>query len=195
MTIGQMLAERLNMASRQRDDIPWTVFDRNLVEKVLEDHQLPMAIKRFLTEEATAKAFSPTRVVEEMFGLHPSSWTLVEHTADTVYRLARMGHVILVGRGAHLITANCPQGFHVRLVAPLALRIKRAANIHGLSETDAETLVHEQDRARSRYVRTHFKTAVEDPLQYHAILNTAAISFEEAARMIADAVIGMERKG
>lgn len=35
-------------------------------------------------------------MVDELLGLHPSSWTLVEHTTQTIRRLAVMGNVILV---------------------------------------------------------------------------------------------------
>src|ERR1035441_665491 len=30
---------------------PWTVFDRNLVEKVLEDHNLPQRLAQFMPED------------------------------------------------------------------------------------------------------------------------------------------------
>jgi hypothetical protein len=39
-------------------------------------------------------------IVEEVLGLHPSGWTLVQHTTKTILRLAGLGHTILVGRGA-----------------------------------------------------------------------------------------------
>ena len=34
-----------------KDACPWTVFDRNLVEKVLEDHNLPQRLGRFMPED------------------------------------------------------------------------------------------------------------------------------------------------
>ncbi len=185
-TLAPLLAELLNQRNPKKDGCPWTVFNRNLVEKVLEDHQLPTAIQQFMPEDATV--FSPGSVVEELLGLHPANWTLVQHTTDTILRLARMGNVILVGRGANVISARCKKAFHVRLVAPIKLRIERAAKRYQLTEREAAVLIRQKDAARRRYVKANFKIAIDDPLQYHATINTGLISFETAAQLIAEAV-------
>jgi cytidylate kinase len=135
-----------------------------------------------------ASVFNPGSAVEELLGLHPSDWTLVQHTTDTIFRLARLGNVILIGRAANIITARFPKAFHVRLVAPRQVRLQRAARIYQLTAREATVLVSEKDAARKRYVRHHFHVAIDDPLQYHAILNTGILSFETAARLIADGV-------
>jgi cytidylate kinase len=186
VTVARLLVERLNVQIPGKGGCPWTVFDRNLVEKVLEDHNLPKAIKQFMLEDA--KAFSPGSAMEELLGLHPSNWTLVQHTTDTIFRLARMGNVILVGRGANVITADFKRAFHVRLVAPPELRIERAAEIYKLTAHEAAIFIRQADRARRRYVKAHFKAAIDDPLQYHAILNTGRMSLEAAADLITAAV-------
>ena len=186
-TIAHLVAERLNRQMPGKDSCPWTVFDHDLIEKVLKDHKLPEMIKQFMPENAVA--FSPGKVVEEMLGLHPSEWTLLHHTTDTILRLARMGNVILVGRGANVITSGCKKAFHVRLVAPEEVRIKRATELYQLTERDAADFVREKDRGRQRYVKSHFKVGIDDPLQYHVTLNTGRISFEAAAQLIAEAVI------
>lgn len=186
VTIARLLAELLNRQIPGKGGCPWTVFDRDLVEKVLEDHKLPKAIKQFMPEDAAV--FSPGSLVEELLGLHPSSWTLAHHTTDTIFRLAHMGNVILVGRGSNVISADFKNAFHVRLVAPKEVRIQRAAELYQLTETKAAIFVRKNDRARARYVKVHFKVAIDDPLQYHATFNTGRMSFEATARLIAEAV-------
>ena len=183
--IAQLVAQRLNEKA-SAEDCPWTVFDRNLVERVLEDHELPKAIDRFMSEDASV--FSPGSAVEELLGLHPSDWTLVQHTTETILRLAHLGNVILIGRGANVITSHSRKAFHVRLVAPMRFRVQRAAEIYKLTTAEAEACVHERDAARRRYVKHNFHVAIDDPLQYHAVLNSGLISFEHVARLIADAV-------
>ena len=95
-------------------------------------------------------------------GLHPSGWTLAQHTTKTILRLAGLGHAILVGRGANVITARLPNVFHVRLVAPLLTRNRHAAEFYHLSEAEAAKLVREQDHARRRYVRRYFNSEIDD---------------------------------
>src|ERR1700744_5816658 len=43
VTIGKMVLEILQNESH--GPLPWTLFDRNLVEKVIEDHSLPERLK------------------------------------------------------------------------------------------------------------------------------------------------------
>ena len=121
--------------------------------------------------------------MEEVLGLHPSGWTLVQHTTQTILRLAGLGHTILVGRGANVITARLPNVFHVRLVAPLATRIRHAAEYHHLSE--AEAVVNEQDHARRRYLRRYFNAEIDDPTLYDVMLNTGRLGFARTAEVIA----------
>jgi cytidylate kinase len=186
ITIAGLVAKQLNLRRAGKGFCPWTVFDRNLVERVLADHELPATIKQFVHEDAAV--FDLRNVVEELLGLHPSDWTLVHHTTDTVLRLAQLGNVILVGRGSNIITANFKNAFHVRLVAPLDARIKHIAEYYQLTEKEAAVFVREKDRARRRYVKLNFHAAIDDPLQYHVTINTTGrMTFEDAARMIADA--------
>ncbi|MGB8356644.1 MAG: cytidylate kinase-like family protein [Chthoniobacteraceae bacterium] len=186
ITIAELAAKRLNLRNKDKEHYPWTVFDQNLVEKMLEDHAMPATYKRFVPEDAPL--FNLRSVVEEMLDLHPSDWTLVQHTTDTVLRLARHGNVIFVGRGANVITAGLKAAFHVRLVAPLEARIRHIAMRLQLTEQAAAAYVKERDRARRRYVERNFLADTDDPLQYHVTINTGLMSFDDAAGVIADGV-------
>jgi cytidylate kinase len=144
-----------------------------------------MRLKRFMPEAVPSGV---SDVVEEMFGLHPSTWTLVEHTADTMRRLARLGHVVLVGRGANAVTAGLPNVLHVRLVGPFAARCKHAAEFYKLSPEEAERFVRENDRTRAQYMRRYFHLDINDPLQYDLTINTGRVGFESATQMILEAL-------
>lgn len=160
------------------------VFDRNLVEQVLEDHHLPAHLARMMPEDRISDL---TDFLDEMFGLHPPFWTLVRRISETIQRLAQQGNVILIGRGANLVTRNLPNVFHVRLVAPLERRITRTQEMHNLSKKAAMELIHKEDQGRERYLKKYFNQNVDDPLLYDLILNTDLISFDDSARLIADA--------
>lgn len=190
LTVADLVANALNH-SRIDDKSPlWAVFDRNLVEKVLEDHELPTALRRFMPEDVRSYL---TDAVEELLGLHPSAWTLVEHTTETIARLAGMGHVILVGRGATSITARMENVLRVRLVAPLETRAQHIANFRNLEPLQAVEFIQKTDRARRRYVQRYFDADIDDPLNYDIILNTGRVGFQRAAHLIAEAVSAIER--
>jgi cytidylate kinase len=181
LTIAELLGQRLT-AEKTPTASPWAVFSANLAKQVLEDHKLPLDLERFMAEDARLPVEA---IVEEVLGLHPSGWTLVQHTTQTILRLAGLGHTILVGRGASVITARLPNVFHVRLVAPLATRVRHAAEYHHLSEAEAAKLVREQDQARRRYLRRHFNAEIDDPILYDVTLNTGRLGFARTAEGIA----------
>lgn len=136
-----------------------------------------------MTEDA--RLLPVEAIVEEVLGLHPASWTLVQHTTQTMLRLAGLGRTILVGRGGNVITARLPNVFHVRLVAPVATRIRHTAKYYHLSEAEAAKFVREQDQARRRYVRRYFNSEIDDPTLYNVTLNTGRMDFARAAEVIA----------
>ena len=180
-TIAELVGQRLAVAEKTPAST-WAVFDANLAKQVLEDHKLPPNLERFMTEDARLPVEA---IVEEVLRLHPSGWTLVQHTTKTILRLAGLGHVIVVGRGANVITACLPNVFHVRLVAPLAMRIRHTAEYHQLNETEAAKFVREQDQARRRYVRRYFNAEIDDPTLYDVTLNIGRFGFGRAAEVIA----------
>ena len=164
---------------------PWAVFDRNIVDTVLERHGLPPRWAEFMPED---RASAIGDALEELFGLHPSSWTLVRRTTDTILRLAEVGNVVLIGRGANVITEHLDVAFHVRLVGSLQRRIERVREEHDLDLAAAGEYVRGVDLGRARYLKRYYGKDIGDPLSYHMILNTDRLSAGEAARTLADAV-------
>jgi hypothetical protein len=159
------------------------VFDRNLVERVLEDHHLPQRLAKFMPENQ-ASEISDT--IDELCGLHPPSWLLVRQTAETILRLAKLGNVIIIGRGANIITAKLKSVFHVRLVASLEARVRHIEEKDRLDRKAALEFIHREDRGRKRYLKKHYQKDINDPLLYHLTINTDLINYERAARLIAD---------
>jgi hypothetical protein len=183
VTIGDMVKEILE--KQDRGPIPWTLFDRNLVQKVIEDHALPERLGEYMPEDKTGNVHS---IVEEAFGLHPDPSSLVEQTADTIARLASAGNSIIIGRGGNIITSRMHSVLHIRLVAPIESRIRRIRKLHNLTEREAQLYIHNADRGRERYVKHYFDEDIASPLNYHMVLNTGMVPDERAARLIADAV-------
>jgi hypothetical protein len=167
------------------DTSAWAVFDRNLVEKVLADHHLPSRLARFMPEDRITEV---SDTMDELFGLHPPSWTLVHKTAETILHLAELGNVIIIGRGANVITSKLHYVFHVRLVAPLEARVQYVQQTRDLTRAAALELIREEDLGRARYLKKYFHKNVEDPLLYHLIINTGQVTHDEAAHLIGEAV-------
>jgi cytidylate kinase len=185
MAVARELAEFMQ-DQPTADKCTWSIFDKNLVERVLEEHKLPKEIAKYMPEDRVSAIQD---AVEEMLGLHPSSRTLLAKTNETIQHLAKLGHVILIGRAANVITRDMRTVFHVRLVAPLELRIERIMARHQLTHKAAREFIHKGDLGRMRYLKDHFHSDINDSLQYDLVINMARLPHREVAHLIGDAVI------
>jgi len=185
---GRSIASHLTdyLTARTPAECHWTVFDKNLIERVLDDHHLPKRVAKYMPEGHRSML---SDMLEELLGMHPSSWTLVQQTSETILRLVKVGCVILVGRGANVVTSKLENVFHVRLVGSLEKRTERVQKAYSLDEHEAAKFIAKEDTGRRRYLKEHLDTNIDDPLLYHLIINTDRIRYEDAAQLIGDEVI------
>jgi cytidylate kinase len=170
------------------DGRPWIVFDRNLIDKVLEDHNLPHRLAKCLHEDRVSQL---EEILADVFDVRPSLQTVVQQATETMHRLAGQGNVIIIGWGSNIIMAKLPHVLHVRLVSPLEKRIEHAAHVHSLTENEAYKFCMNEDRARERYFKKYLNADINDPLLYHLIVNTGRLNYNEAAKLIGEAVLNL----
>jgi len=185
LAVAEKLARYLQEHS-PKNTRPWTVFDRNLMEKVLEDHDLPARLAQFLPEDRVSYLED---ILADLFQAYPPSQTVVRQTTETVLKLASLGNVILIGRGGNVITARLPNMFHVRLVAPLEDRIEYSRKSYDMTKAEARKFCRREDFGRKRYLKKYFHADINDASQYHLIINTGLVSYDDAAKLIGDAVL------
>jgi cytidylate kinase len=183
--VAEELAKHLQSQS-PKDAVPWTVFDRNLVERVLQDHNLPERMAKFLAEDRISEIQD---TMDELFGLHPASWTLVRQTADTIRHLLELGKVIIIGRGGGIIARNLDYVLRVRLVGSLERRLEHTQQYYKMGQKEALEFIQREDRGRQRYLKKYFDLNIDDPTLYHVVINTDLIPHKLAARMIGDALL------
>jgi len=165
----------------------WTVFDKNLVDEIIKDHKsLSQNIIPFLQEKAAGEIED---MLEEMLGVHPAESILVSDTNDTILRLARMGRVILVGRGSAHITHKIAGGVHVRLVGSFKKRKDCTKAYFKCNDQEAIDVMDKEDKGRTEYLKQNFDQNIHDPLLYDLVINTDSVSSTEAVSLIGDLVI------
>lgn len=184
-----LIAEKLAcylQSEAPRSGVKWTVFDRELMDKVLADHNLPAYLAKFLPEDRISAIED---VLADMVGMRPLVRTMIEQTTETMLKLAEIGSVILIGRGGNIITEKVPHVLRVRLVAPLEDRIARICREDHKSPADARQFCLEEELARARYLKTYFNADINDPQHYDLIVNTGRISGDDISHLIGDAVV------
>jgi cytidylate kinase len=183
--VSERLIKILDKYSKESEQ-KWTYFNKELIQKVIEDHNLPQIVSNYLAE---SKYSHINDAVYELLGVKPSDWTLIQKTTETVLQIGRMGKAIIVGRGGNIITSKLPNSFHVRLVAPLEKRIEHVKNVFGFSRDKAIEYINKEDKARNHYLKNHFFHSADDVTLYHIILNTGLLTYDQTAEIIASAVM------
>jgi cytidylate kinase len=126
----------------------------------------------------------------------PVDWTrffsarYLDLAKQMIRALAARGRVVIMGRGAQVVLRDAPQALHIRVVAPLPMRIRRVAQGEGVSDREAARRIRRRDRAVARYLRHFHGVDWTDPLLYHLTLNMGALAEEEAVRLILQAAPG-----
>jgi cytidylate kinase len=184
-TIAEAVVEKLRSERSIPRRHPWTLFNQNLIQCVIEEHSLPETTAGYLGEQGAGDI---SLMVAELLGLHPGVYNTVRRTAETIRRIARAGNAVIVGRGGNIITADIAHAIHVRLVGSKQIRSNHYAAHADIPHAKAIAEIARIDRARKRYLKTHYQTDITDPLRYDLVLNTDRISDDEAAEIIVTAL-------
>ncbi len=183
--VSELLMEILQSKTKE-PEIPWTYFNKELLNRLLEEFKLPKTFSNYLSED---KYSHISDAVNELLGVGPSEWTIINKTIEIILQLAQYGKAIIVGRGSTVITAKLPNCLNIRLVASLEDRIKHVQELFELSKSDAMDYIKKEDDSRRKHLKSHFFREIDDPTLYHLIINTGRNNYSEAAEIIADTVI------
>jgi cytidylate kinase len=89
--------------------------------------------------------------------------------------LARRGDALLVGRGGSVFLRDEPWAFHVRLTAPMDIRLRRVMEYRWVREAQARKLIDQSDADRRRFYDGYFGADWSDPLGYHITVNSGRL--------------------
>lgn len=185
ITVAQMLSEYLAKHDRRKDAI-WAVFDKELISKVKDEHKLPEKYEKYLGESAMPAIQD---IMEDLLRVHPPHETLVRQMSETIYYLARIGYVILIGRGGNIITRGIPKGVHVRLIGSLENRIAHMQEILNVNEKAAKEYVIKEDQSRHEYIKKYFHKDINDVSLYDIVINADTVPLEDIVMIIGDMVL------
>ena len=180
-----LLCEKLIESFSSYYSTDWVSFDKDLIRKVISDHNLPPQVQKFLSEE---KVSTISQMLNELMGIHPPILKLVHKMVSTILNLAEIGNVILVGRGSNVITSHLKNTYHIRLVAPLDQRIKHLQKSRDIKKEWAKKILLRGDENRKDFLLRTFRKDIDDPLLYHSTINVSLFSFDELVNSIVEAV-------
>jgi cytidylate kinase len=132
---------------------------------------------------------------EELYDSAPGFWArfdssnlqIVAMLNKTILGIARLGDVVILGRGGYAALRGYADVMHVRIQAPFSLRVQRVVEDQGLDVEDAATLVAQNDKARAMFVKGFYDADYYTASQFHMVLDTAVVPVERATAWIVEA--------
>lgn len=151
------LAERLGLQ----------VLDRELLEEESRELGIPVAEVGRLDEMPAGilQRFRPGSIQHRY----------VDSLERLMHRYAARGKVLFLGRGGFVFLRDHPTAFHVRLVAPMAVRVRRMMEYRWVREEVARRLLTQSDVRRRTFCLDFLSADWVSPLEYHLTVNTGRL--------------------
>jgi cytidylate kinase len=184
---GHRLADTLiNCMEREQDSElfqGWQICDQHLCETLAQDPNLQVSMQSLLTEEYRSQIQS---FILSLLGSQADQNLVMRKMFEMIRSLAKVGKVIIVGRGGSQVTKGLELGVHIRLVAPQRLRIQRMGQLLGQNEGEAKQIMQKRDNDRARLLKSFFFADIDDPLLYDCVWNSGTAPFEVIATALID---------
>lgn len=147
---------------------------------------------RDLINQAAIRAGAPEvalAMLDEfnLLGIAPTQQQFKDYirvVGQVIRELADEGKIVIVGRAGQVLLQDDPRILHVRVVAPIEVRVERLVSARGILLESARAQIQASDRARKNYLRRFYHVNWEDSNLYDIILNTGRISVAAAADTI-----------
>jgi cytidylate kinase len=148
---------------------------------------------RLVSDEMTSLYRKQSSAFEKRGAVDDKTYAQV--VQETMEELAGENNVLIVGRGGQMVLRDWPNALHVRLYAPVEVRVQRLVERDGMLPREAERRIKQSDEQKRQYIRHMFRNADWRNLKhYHLAIDTGRVSPEAAAQMIMLAAQGIDER-
>ncbi|WP_243287222.1 AAA family ATPase [Geothrix terrae] len=173
---GYPLALHLKTLLDDVTGLPWTIFDKALVDQVASDEKLSRELLGHLGNESHAQD-----VLRTHFGFltHDDAYAkVVQHLVP----IAMAGGAIIVGRGGAVVCQDLKNCFHFRLVGSFDFRVRSIARRLEMPMEDAAEVVRIQSKLREKFISECLHTDITSFHWYDAVFNNGRQRVESIAQ-------------
>lgn len=179
------MAELLRQQLEKRTGESWTLMDKALLDEVAKNHNLSDEVLKNLGEK--------NRFLDEFMSTFSSKWKSEKDYYKLLTRhiiaLAEEGNVIIMGRGAPIVTRKMKNCFHFRMYASLAFKQKSIGKRLSIDAGEAEAIISRRQKERDKFIRDFLDRDPYDLSVYHLAFNNDKNSAAKIADTIADYVL------
>jgi cytidylate kinase len=125
--------------------------------------------------------------------LHSRRSEMVAMLNQVVQAVAQHGNVVIQGRSGFAVLADYADVLHVRVQAPLAVRIERVAAQQEMTAEQAAAVVKERDKVRTAFVENFYGVPWDAIHAFDLVIDTGKISPDLAMPWVVDAAKALVR--
>jgi cytidylate kinase len=168
---GRIIAERI------AKHLDFDFFNREIIQEVAKSVKISPEVIEKIEKE---RMFGVEDLVAS-FMLDNYLWPgmYLEHLESVVLAIGDLGKAVIVGRGANFVLP-AEKRFSLRVVAPLEMRVQNIMDAYGVSEAKAKRRIKNRQERRKAFIKKSFNADVDNPLHYDLMINTGALSIDEA---------------
>lgn len=169
-------------------------------KKVAEQLGLNYVDKQDLAKVMREYGFS---FFDEVYDSKPNFWerfdfqrsATIDFLMQTMTALAKVGDVVMVGRGGFGLFRDYVDVLHVRIKAPFDLRVQRQMMEHGMERNEARVHLEKYDQVRKSFVESDLHLNSNDASMFDVVLDTGIVSPDTAVLWITEAYRQMMTHG
>jgi cytidylate kinase len=166
---GEPIAKNIAQA------LGYHLVDKEFIIKVLDQYGLVEYDREYETKLGFWEKYSRQRDV------------MVNMLNQVVGAVAKHGNVVILGRSGYAILAGFTDVLHVRLQAPLTVRVARVMAQQQIPVEQAEAVVKENDAVRLAFVEEFYRVPWGAVQSFDLVINTGKISPGLASNWVIDA--------
>ena len=141
------------------------------------------AIRFGISESAISKQLSQgPRVIERLAG--DKRRIYVSAVQSALSERALQGDFIYHGLAGHFLLLEVPNVLKIRLVAPLAYRVKSVMAKKNFTEQEAIKYIEKVDEKRKQWTRFLYDVDWTDPMLYDVVINLDQVTLDTACGLI-----------
>lgn len=180
--IGQELAKKLGIFYLDREIIKQTANQVSISEEELEsrDEKVPSYWKVILQSGGyrNTDAYMPPHVFTQTDG------DLFKAEAEIIKQNAKEHSVVVVGRCGAYILREHPNHVNIFLYGNSDFRGDRIQKQYDVSEEEAQKMMTQNDKERSRYIHTFTGKIMTEASQYDLSIDTSKIGVDHCVQLI-----------
>jgi cytidylate kinase len=177
ITISRLLgSEGAAIAEKVAQSLSYNLITKQTLEKILEQYGLAQLDSFY---KAPPRLWS--RLDEE-------TRHLVSMLNKTMLAIAKRGEAVILGRGGYAALRNLSGAAHVRIQAPLPVRVRKIVEREQADDMRLmERIIRDNDKARAMFVNRFYDADFDQADHFHLVVDTSLVPVDTAVEWIVTA--------